>query len=106
LKPQVLLLRLRDVEGLVKHSCLATAPIIYHAVAGEKHLYFCYDARGGALIICYVVSDKAVKGKYLAYNTFEDRVFPADETSTDARIKYIPVIEVEYQNLIPEEMVE
>lgn len=103
MKEKVLLLKLKSIEDLARLVCNMPVAIIYHAKLNNKHLYFYPWTSGGVTLIHYIEKEKPIEKKFVAYNSLTDQVCLTDEVSTDARLRYIPIIEVEYQNIIKAE---
>ena len=88
------------MSDLARLACNSPIPIIYHFKEKEnKHIYFCYVMTHGVTVIHYVEIEKELGKKYVAYNSFDGKVIYTDRISTDARFRYIPIIEVEEQNI-------
>lgn len=99
------LIKLKSLEDLVKLACTSPSPILYYLkTRSKKNVYFCYSVSGGTVILHYTELDKPIGKKYIAYSSFEGKLFFTDELSVDARLHYIPIVEVENQSLVPEEV--
>jgi len=99
------LIRLKSLEDLVKIACTSSTAVIYYLrTRSKKNVYFCYTISGGTIILHYIELDRPIEKKYVAYSSFDGRLFFADKPSADARLHYIPVIEIESQSLVPEEV--
>ncbi len=98
-------MKLRSIKDLVNVAISAQVPLIHHAVIRGRHVYFIpYMAVGDSSIVYYVESDSPIKYKYLVYNNFDGSVSFENRIKNDARLSFIPIVEVEEQNLLPEKM--
>lgn len=98
-------MKLRSIKDLVNVAISAQIPLVHHAVIGERHVYFVpYMAAGDSSIIYYVESDNPIEYKYLVYNNFDGSISFENRIRNDARLSFIPIVEVEEQNLLPEKM--
>lgn len=95
--------KLSKLEDLVRLSTAHGLSFIYHLKVNKGHLYFVYTSN--ANIISLVVTDRGIEKKYIVYNTFEDKVTFSNEFNPNTKSNYIKVLEVEKQNIIPEELI-
>ncbi len=99
------LIKLRSFEDLVRLACTTQPPVLYYLrTRTKRHIYFCYSISGGTIVLHYTELDKPIGKKYVAYSSLEGRLTFTDELSVDARLHYIPILEVESQSLVPEEV--
>jgi len=99
------LIKLKSLEDLVKLACTLPTPVLYYLrTRSKKNVYFCYSISGGTIVLHYTELDKPIGKKYVAYSSFDGKLSFTDVPSVDARLHYIPIIEVESQSLVPEEV--
>jgi len=60
---------------------------------------------GGSLIY-YVKRDDRIDSKYVVFNVISGKVWFSETVTTDANLKYIPIIEIEKQNILSREVLE
>jgi len=95
-------IRLSKLEDLVRLSIAHGLSLMYHFKTNNKHVYFVHIVDTD--IVSLVITDVEVKKKYLVYNTFEDKITLSDKFNPSTKSSYIKILEVEEQNIIPEEL--
>ncbi len=98
-------IKLRDIKDLVNIVVTTQIPLIHHARIRGRHVYFVpFLPVGDSSIIYYVEREEPIKGSYLIYNNFDGSITYSDRILNDAKLSFIPVIEVEEQNILPEKI--
>jgi len=90
---------------LVNIAVAAQISIIHHAKIKERHVYFIpFLPVGDSSIIYYVEFDEPLDCSYLIYNNFDGSISYSDKIRNDAKLLFIPIIEVVEQNILPEKL--
>ena len=95
---------MRDLVMLVASS--PATNVIQHLENNGKHVYFVI---GGTLseVFTYLVRlDKAIEGNFITYNSYKGEIGSSEKISTEPNMNSFPVIEIQNQTLIPDEMLE
>jgi len=93
--------KLKNFDDLVKIVASSPAAFFQHIEFEDKHVYFVsvmfFD--GGSLVY-YVKRDDKIDAKYVVFNTISGKVGFSETVSTDTNLNYIPIVEIEKQNII------
>ena len=95
---------IRDLVMLVASS--PATNVIQHLENDGKHVYFVI---GGTLseVFTYLVRlDEPIEGSFITYNSYKGEIGSSDKIATEPNMNSFPVIEIENQTLIPDEMLE
>jgi len=99
--------KLKSLDDLVK--IVASSPVAFfqHFEFEGKHIYFVdvMFSDGGSLIY-YVKRADRIDSKYVVFNVISGKVWFSETVTTDANLKYIPIIEIEKQNILSREVLE
>ena len=93
---------IRDLVMLVASS--PATNVIQHLNNNGKHVYFVI---GGTLseVFTYLVSlDEPLEGNFITYNSYKGEIGSSEKISSEPNMNSFPVIEIENQSLIPDEM--
>ncbi len=102
-KPRVI--KLKSIVDLVHVLNVSQLAIIHHIVVDSKHIYFIpTPCLGDSGVIYYYESEEPFNGRYIIFNKFTGEVGFSNNISGDSRLTYIPIVEVEKQNLFAEKV--
>ena len=93
---------LRDLVMLVASS--PTMNVIQHLQNGDKHLYFIIGGTLSEIFLYFVKLDDAVEGGFITYNTYTGEIGSSDRLIHEPNQNSFPVVEIENQDLLPEEL--
>jgi len=99
--------QLKTVRDLV--MLVASSPatnVIQHLENKGKHVYFVI---GGTLseVFTYLVQlDEPIEGNFITYNSYKGEVGSSEKIASVPNMNSFPIIEIENQTLIPDEMLE
>ncbi len=93
---------LRDLVMIVASS--PTMNVIQHLKSGETHLYFIIGGTLSEIFLYFVKEAKAVDGSFIVYNTYTGEISFSDRLRLEPNQNSIPVVEIENQDLLPEEL--
>ncbi len=97
--------KLKDINNLIMIVAGSLTGFIQHFVFKEKHVYFVNVIfhTGGSLVY-YSVLDKKINKKYITFNKVNGKIDFQDDFKLDANLAFIPIIEIEEQNILPSEL--
>ena len=105
--PELKRIKLKSFEDLVNIVIAAQIPLIHHMVVDERHIYFLpFVGLGDIGIIYYLETNEPLKGKYIVYNKFDGKISFSDKINSDARLTFVPIIEVADQNAFSRKLFE
>ncbi|UCH57802.1 MAG: hypothetical protein JSV18_02540 [Candidatus Bathyarchaeota archaeon] len=93
---------LRDLVLLVASS--PTMNVIQHLKNGGTHLYFIIGGTLSEIFLYFVKQDTPVEGGFITYNTFTGEIGYSDKLIHEPSQNSFPVVEIENQDLLPEEL--
>ena len=93
---------LRDLVMLVASS--STMNVIQHLQNEDDHLYFIIGGTLSEIFLYFVKLDDAVEGGFITYNTYTGEINFSDRLIHEPNQNSFPVVEIENQNLLPEEL--
>lgn len=97
--PEPKVIKVKSMEDLVNIIVAAQVPLVHHLEIENRHIYFLPFIGVGDLGMMYYIERKEpLKGKYIVYNKFNGEIDTSNKVSSDARLTYVPIIEVESQN--------
>jgi len=97
--------QLRSMRDLV--MLVASSPavnVIQHLSLGSAHLYFVIAGTLREMFIYFVKVDEVVEGSFIIYNTYTGEISYSDRLRVEPNLTSIPIVEIENQNLLPEEL--
>lgn len=97
--------KLKDINNLIMIVAGSPTAFIQHFVFKEKHVYFVNVIfhTGGSLVY-YVILDKKLNNKYITFNKVNGKIDFQDDFKLDVNLAFIPIIEIEEQNILPSEL--
>jgi hypothetical protein len=99
--------QLKTVRDLV--MLVASSPatnVIQHLETKGKHVYFVI---GGTLseVFTYLVRlEEPIQGNFITYNSYKGEVGSSEKISSEPNMNSFPLIEIQNQTLIPDDMLE
>jgi len=97
--PELKKIKLRSFEDLVNIVIATQIPLVHHIALNEKHVYFLpFVGLGDFGIIYYFETNEPLKGKYIVYNKLDGKITLSSKINSDARLTFVPIIEVAEQN--------
>ncbi|MFB0558387.1 MAG: hypothetical protein ACETVY_04640 [Candidatus Bathyarchaeia archaeon] len=93
---------LRDLVMLVASS--PTMNVIQHLQNGDSHLYFIIGGTLTEIFLYFVKQGSAMEGGFITYNTYTGEIGSSDRLMHEPSINSFPVVEIENQDLLPEEL--
>jgi hypothetical protein len=93
---------LRDLVMLVASS--PTMNVIQHLNNGESHLYFIIGGTLSEIFLYFVKQESAIEGGFITYNTYTGEIGSSDKLMREPNLNSFPVVEIENQDLLPEEL--
>ncbi len=97
--------KLKSLDDLVKIVAPSHAAFLQHVEHNERHIYFINVMfHDGGSLIYYVKMDEKINAKYVVFNMISGNIGFSDTISTDTNLRFIPIIEVEKQNILTEEI--
>ncbi len=99
--------RLRRFEDLVRF--VVSSPmggVIQHTEVGGRHVYFVIAGTASESFVYLVSLDSQIGKPYAVYNAVSGEIRLSDEAEIGPNISSVPIIEVEKQDIIPEEALE
>lgn len=97
--------KLKSLDDLVKIVASSPAAFFQHTEFKDEHIYFVSVMfSGGGSLVYYVKRDGKIDAKYVVFNMISGKVGFSETVSTDTNLKYIPIVEVEKQNILSKEI--
>ncbi len=93
---------LRDLVMLVASS--PTMSVIQHLKNGGSHLYFIIGGTLSEIFLYFVKEEKEIEGNFITYNTYTGEIGSSTKIQHEPNLNSFPVVEIENQNLLPEEL--
>lgn len=93
---------LRDLVMLVASS--PTMNVIQHLQSKGTHLYFIIGGTLREIFLYFVKEETAFDGSFVIYNTYTGEISFSERLRTEPNMTSIPVVEIENQDLLPEEL--
>jgi len=96
--------RLKRFEDLVK--LVVSSPmggVIQHAEVGGRHVYFVIAGTASDSFVYLVSVEQPVEKPYVVYDAVSGEIRLSEEAEIGPNVSSIPIIEVERQDIIPEE---
>ena len=93
---------LRDLVMLVASS--PTMNVIQHLKNGENHLYFIIGGTLSEIFLYFVKQKEAIAGSFVTYNSYTGEIGSSDRLAHEPNQNSFPLVEIENQNLLPEEL--
>jgi len=98
-------LKLKSFDDLIRVVLSTQQPVLHHIDIGDRHIYLIpYAIFGNANLVYYVEMETPVKGKYVVYDKFNGSISFSDHVTPDTRLTYLPIVDVEEQNLFSEKI--
>jgi hypothetical protein len=94
--------RLRDLVMLVASS--PTMNVIQHLKNGNSHLYFIIGGTLSEIFLYFVKQEEAIEGSFITYNSYTGEIGSSDRLAHEPNQNSFPLVEIENQNLLPEEL--
>ena len=97
--------KLKSFDDLVKIVASSPAAFFQHIEFEDKHIYFIsvMFLDGGSLVY-YVKRNDKIDAKYVVFNMISGKVGFSETVSTDTNLKYIPIVEIEKQNILSKDI--
>ena len=93
---------LKDLVMLVASS--PTMNVIQHLQNGDQHLYFIIGGTLSEIFLYFVKLNEAVGGAFITYNTYTGEIGYNDKLVHEPNQSSFPVVEIENQDLLPNEL--
>ena len=93
---------MRDLVMLVASS--PTMNVIQHLQSGDIHLYFIIGGTLSEIFLYFVKEEKAIVGDFITYNTYTGEIGSSERILHEPNINSFPLVEIENQDLLPEEL--
>jgi hypothetical protein len=93
---------LRDLVMLVASS--PTMNVIQHLRNGDSHLYFIIGGTLSEIFLYFVKQEDTMGGGFITYNTYTGEIGSSERLMHEPSINSFPVVEIENQDLLPEEL--
>jgi len=97
--------KLKSLDDLVKIVASSPAAFFQHFEFEDKHIYFVGVVFSeDASLVYYVKRNDKIDAKYVVFNMISGKVGFSENVSTDTNLKYIPIVEIEKQNILSREV--
>jgi hypothetical protein len=93
---------LRDLVMLVASS--PTMNVIQHIQNGGSHLYFIIGGTLSEIFLYFVKEKTPIDGRFITYNTYTGDLGFSERLLHEPNLNSFPVVEIENQDLLPEEL--
>lgn len=93
---------LRDLVMLIASS--PTMNVAQHFQSGDMNLYFVIGGTLKETFLYFVKEPKSVQGSFIIYNTYSGEITFSDRLRTEPNVSSIPIVEIQNQNILPEEL--
>ncbi len=93
---------LKDLVMLVASS--PTMNVIQHLKNGSSHLYFIIGGTLSEIFLYFVKQAEALDGSFITYNTYTGEIGSSDRLLHEPSINSFPVVEIENQDLLPQDL--
>ena len=97
--------QLKSLKDLV--MLIASSPsmnVIQHLQNGAVHMYFIIGGTLSEIFLYFVKETKSLEGKFITYNTYTGEIGFAEKLLHEPNLNSFPVVEIENQDLLPEEL--
>lgn len=97
--------KLKSLDDLVKIVASSPAAFFQHIEFEDQHIYFVSVMfHDGSSLVYYVKRGNKIDAKYVVFNMISGKVGFSETVSTDTNLKYIPIVEIEKQNILSREI--
>jgi len=97
--PELKRIKLKSFEDLVNIVVATQMPLVHHIALNERHVYFLpFIGMSDFGILYYFETNEPLKGKYIVYNKLDGKISLSEKIENDARLTFVPIIEVAEQN--------
>lgn len=80
--------------------------VVQHLKNSKAHMYFIIGGTLSEIFLYFVKEDKQLEGSFITYNSYTGEIGSSDKLTHEPNLSSIPVVEIENQDLLPEELLE
>jgi len=99
-------IQLKTLDDLIKIVAGSPTAFIQHFPHDKKQIYFVNVIfhTGGSLVY-FVVQDEKIDKKFITFNKVNGTIDFRDDIRLDANLAFIPIIEIQKQNVLPPDLI-